>query len=156
VAAIMALPRPSSTGVRYSRADQCHVTLRFLGNASIDAAVRALAQVLAPAVDATIGPKVVRLGRQVVCLPVSGLDVLAEAVVRSTGHVGRPPEQRPFRAHLTIARLGRSSPRVLANLLDVPLAAHFAVSEILLVRSTLDHRGARYDTLASRSLLARM
>ena len=47
--AIAALPRADEPGVRWTRRDQWHVTLRFLGSAEIEAAVAALHTVVWPA-----------------------------------------------------------------------------------------------------------
>jgi 2'-5' RNA ligase len=154
VMAVTALPRPALPGARYARPEQTHVTLRFLGNAPIDAAVGALAAVQAPAPEAVVGPRTMRLGRQVVCLPVSGLDIVARAVAEATAHVGRPLEMRPFRGHLTVARLARPNAATWRELLDVPFEARFPVNEVLLVRSTLARHGARYDLVATHPLVA--
>src|SRR5262245_40965961 len=89
--------RPGSTGaardgggVRWTTRAQWHVTLRFLGQAPLGAATEALAAVVATAASADVGPRLRRLGRGVLCLPVGGLGDLAGAVAAATGHVGRP------------------------------------------------------------------
>ena len=60
------------------------------------------------ACEAAVGPVIETLSRQVVALPVAGLDDLAATVIEATHTLGRPPEDRPFRGHLTLARLARS------------------------------------------------
>lgn len=154
VTAVTAMARPALPGARYARPEQTHVTLRFLGNAPIEEAIGALAAVRAPAATAVVGPRTTRLGRQVVCLPVSGLDTVARAVAEATAHVGRPLEKRPFRGHLTVARLARPNAATLRALLDVPFEARFPVNEVLLVRSTLSRHGDRYDPVATQPLVA--
>jgi RNA 2',3'-cyclic 3'-phosphodiesterase len=138
------LPRPAAPGVRYTRRDQWHVTLRFLGHCRIDDAVAAFRSISAHAADAVAGPAVARLGREVVVVPVAGLDALAAAVIAATHEIGEPPEQRPFTGHVTIARLRqRSAPELLGH----PVHAEFRADEIQLVRSHLHPQGARYETL---------
>jgi 2'-5' RNA ligase len=86
----------------------------------------------------------VRLGATVLCLPVGGLDALAGAVVAATADLGQPPEDRPFRGHLTVARARRGGLRGLPRL---ALAARWPVTELTLVASTLGREGARYEVL---------
>jgi 2'-5' RNA ligase len=154
--AVAALDRPPHAGVRWTTRDQWHVTLRFLGDVPDPAPVAAaldsapLPPATGPAPTATVGPEVTTLGRQVLCLPVAGLDDLAATVIAATAGHGRPPEDRPFRAHLTLARARRASLRPLAG---APLAARFPVAAIRLVRSHLGGRaGPRYEDVHTRPL----
>jgi 2'-5' RNA ligase len=139
------LPRPSDPGVRWTRRDQWHVTLRFLGAADPAAAVAALASLDVAAAEAVLGPLTARLGQSVVVVPVAGLTEVAVAVAAVTAEVGEPPDPRPFAGHLTLARLRQ---RPACGVTGFRLAARFAVRELHLVRSHLDHEGARYETLA--------
>jgi 2'-5' RNA ligase len=139
------LPRPSDPGVRWTRRDQWHVTLRFLGAADPDDAAAALASVHAAVADAVLGPLTARLGRSVVVVPVAGLGEIAAAVVAATADVGQPPDPRPFAGHLTLARLRQ---RPACGVTGSRLSARFPVRELHLVRSHLHHEGARYETLA--------
>ena len=138
------LPRPDEPGVRWVPAHQWHVTLRFAGevdDADEAALVAALDRLDAPAAAARLGPRVSRLGRSVVCLPVSGLDALAEAVRVTTAGVGDPPD-RPFVGHLTLARLrDRAACGVTGTAVDLG----FDVDEVVLVRSTLGPAGAVHE-----------
>ena len=75
---------------------------------------------------------------------------LAAAVERAVVAEGFPPEERPFRAHLTLGRVrDRRFPTVAA--LAVP-AAEFAVEEAVLFRSELSSAGSRYTPLARLQL----
>lgn len=142
--AIAALPRPE-LGVRWTQPEQWHVTLRFLGEVDgPDRVVDALVAADLRAAIATVGPHAAMLGRSVVQLPVEGLDDLAEGVVTATAGIGRPPEKRPFRGHLTLARTkGRIDvPRA-------PAAGAWNVHAIDVVRSHLRRTGARYETVAT-------
>jgi RNA 2',3'-cyclic 3'-phosphodiesterase len=155
LAAVARLPRPDVPGVRWSTRDQWHVTLRFLGEVDDpDAVVAALESAdLAPAA-ATLGPGVAVLGRSVLVIPVAGLDDLAASVVAATSALGRPPEDRAFRGHLTLARArrGASVRGPARRLADDEVAATFPVGEVRLVRSRLGPDGARYDDLFVRRL----
>jgi 2'-5' RNA ligase len=80
-----------------------------------------------------------------VCLPVSGLDQLADAVRVATDGIGDPPE-RPFVGHLTLARLrDRAAYRVTGTAVDLS----FDVDEVVLVRSTLGGGAARHQPVES-------
>jgi 2'-5' RNA ligase len=143
------LPRPDEAGVRWTARPTWHVTLRFLGDAGVAEAAGALAGLAADASVATLGPAVSRLGRDVICLPCTGLDALAGAATAATASVGVPPDPRPFNGHLTLARLRR---RGACRLAGTPFSASFAVDEVHLVRSTLTPHGPRYETLVTRPL----
>jgi RNA 2',3'-cyclic 3'-phosphodiesterase len=147
--AIDALPRPVESGVRWTRREQWHVTLRFLGEASIDDAVDALEGLDAAPGRAVVGPAVSRLGRNVVCLPVHGLDALAAGVVEATAAVGEPPDPRPFTGHITLARLSR---RGTCGLAGEPFSAAFEAEQVRLVRSRLTDAGPEYTVEATRPL----
>lgn len=145
---VAALPRRDEPGVRWTTRDQWHVTLRFLGTCEVDEAVAALGGLRWPdgPVAATCGPAVSRLGRDVVVVPVRGLDDLAAAVAAATGGVGEPPDPRPFTGHLTVARLRH---RAACGVAGTPISASFPVGSVALVRSELDPAGARYETIAT-------
>lgn len=140
-----ALPRPDEPGVRWVPPDQWHVTLRFLGEADPEAAVGALRRVRAEPAVAELGPRVSRLGRSVVCLPVAGLDAVADAVALATADVGEPLD-RPFSGHLTLARLRH---RAACGVTGTALSARFPVDEVALVASTLGPGGATHEVVAT-------
>jgi 2'-5' RNA ligase len=148
--AIGELPRPDAPGVRWVPPEQWHVTLRFLGEASMASLVQAIDEMPAcPPVEAVIGPQVSRLGRSVLCLPVVGLEPVAGAVVAATSHLGEPPDPRPFNGHLTLARLGR---RGSCGLAGHRFVARFTVDTIEVVRSTLAPSGAQHEVMHRRRL----
>ena len=144
--ALAALPREDRPGVRYVAPESWHVTLRFLGRAEPDEALAALAGLELPPAVAHVGPAVGRITKGVLAVPVGGLDELAAAVSAHTAAVGDLPATK-FAGHLTVARLKQGTPT--PPLLGAPVDTEFAVREIALVESHLDHRGARYETLAS-------
>jgi RNA 2',3'-cyclic 3'-phosphodiesterase len=147
------LPRAEQAGVRWTTPDQWHVTLRFLGAADPDevsAALRPLGGRLGP-VEVVMGPRVGRLGRGVLMVPVAGLDAVAAAVVDVTRHLGHPPEPRPFLGHVTLARL-KGAPA--CGLTDRVVRARWTATELALVRSELHPHGARYTTVATVPFLS--
>lgn len=154
VAALEELHRKDQPGVRFVPPENWHVTLRFLG----DAPVEAVADALGAIPQASLEPTVVRLGPAVdlgrdartLFVPASGADDLAAAVVRATRELGTEPVRRRFLGHVTIARMKRRTqhvnmPRALGSLID----ASWRPSEIALVESTLRPDGARYHTVAT-------
>lgn len=141
---VAAVERPVQEGLRWTTRAQWHVTLRFLGR--VDApgpAADALRGVRSAAGEAVLGPATARLGRSgVLHVPVAGLEAVAEEVVRRTAGIGRPPEDRPFVGHLTLARAkGRVDWRALVG---QPAAARWRVDEVVLMESRLHPQGARY------------
>jgi 2'-5' RNA ligase len=159
VAALTALDRPEDPGVRWTRPEAWHVTLRFLGGVAPDDVSPVAAALGAlrwqPAVVAEVGPAARRLGRSVLVLPVAGLDGVAAAVEQALATAGVAPDPRPFRGHLTLARArGRAPlPRDLAG---PSLVARWPVDEVTLVESTLQgSKGSRYEVLERVALAGR-
>ncbi|MBN2624826.1 MAG: hypothetical protein JXA83_15715 [Acidimicrobiales bacterium] len=148
---LAALHRPPRDGVRWTGPPDWHVTLRFLGEVDDPVPVADALDVadLAPC-QAVLGPAVAVLGRGLLVVPVTGVDVLAAAVVGATAHVGAPPDPRPFRGHVTLARARRGR---VGGLAGEAVAARFPVTEVRLVRSNLGQgSGPRYEVLHVRRL----
>jgi 2'-5' RNA ligase len=148
---LSALPRIDQPGVRWTTAEQWHVTLRYFGKVEESAAVAALESVSATPAVATVGPSVQRLGDDVVIAPIEGLDPLADAVRTATADVGEPVDPRPFRGHLTLARPRRGGECTLEG---HPIEAEFRVDELALVRSVLHSAGATYVIVTTKHLTA--
>lgn len=146
---LAALDRPAFDGLRWTRRDQWHVTLRFLGQVPEAAAVSGALGVLSrsPAADATLGPATGRFGRRILHVPVAGLEPVAADVLGATAHLGRPPEDRPFAGHLTLARVAKGARVDLGPLTGVGVAGEWRVEEVCLVESRLSAKGARYEVL---------
>ncbi len=153
------LPRPEVDGLRWTDQDHWHVTLRFLGPVDDVEPVRvALAGVALAAggpVTVVLGPAVDRFGQRILHVPVAGLDGIAAAVVQSTAHLGKRPDDRPFNGHVTLARAARDAKVDLRPLTGTAVAAEWDVEELCLVESHLHPKGARYDVLARYSLANR-
>jgi 2'-5' RNA ligase len=137
-----------------------HVTLRFLGNIS---------EAQVPAIRETLGPVVLRhaaflaglrgIGAfpdprrpSVLWIGVSeggdAFQALAADVGRALDGLGFPEEDRPFHAHLTLARLRRGAPPCdLGAVLEEQAAAdagQTVVREVVLFESSLRPRGPVY------------
>ena len=137
-------------GVRWTTRAQWHVTLRFLGDADVDEVITALDRVTAAPTEAVLASRTQRLGRGVLCVPVSGLDDARGRGRAATAGLGRPPDHRAFRGHITLARVdGRSKP----PLTDLP-GRRWPVATFALVRSHLGGGPARYETVATWPLRA--
>lgn len=146
-------------------ADLMHLTLRFLGEVDeggvdpLQAALDALppfAITLSLDRAGTFGAAA-RTG--VVWLGVAGevraLRGLAGDIERAVRLIGVRGEDRPFTAHLTLARLGRHatvedriSVAQAVQQLDAPPPAPFHTSELALVRSYLEGPAPRYEVLS--------
>jgi 2'-5' RNA ligase len=149
---VAALPRPDVEGLRWTMRDQWHVTLRFLGrvdDAEATAAADALARAPLPRCEATLGPELGRFGRRVLHVPVAGLDELAAAVLGATAGLGAPPEDRPFRGHVTLARARSRRGVDLRPLTRDAIAGAWPVEEVVLMESHMNPKGARYERMAT-------
>jgi len=145
---VAGLGRPAVPGLRWTTRDQWHVTLRFLGPvADVDTVRCALAGLDAAGARAVLGPTVGRFGSRILQVPVAGLDGVAAAVVGATADLGRPPDDRPFNGHLTLARVAKGADVALGRLTGARLEAEWEVDSICLARSRLSPTGARYDVL---------
>jgi 2'-5' RNA ligase len=162
--------RVAHGGLRWSRREQWHLTLRFLGAVpDVDALVDTVRDALAgvPTVGALqLGgagafPNVRRAS--VVWFGVrSGADALggvASAVESASVAAGFVPEPRPFAAHLTVARVPR--PRDVTAVLDAldavdaeAVGAAWAVDDVVLVSSDTRPTGAVYEEIARIRLAA--
>ena len=145
-------PRPARRGVQWTTPARWHITLRFLGGVDDPAAAAEALSCLRTgwrdgAVEARLGTTTAWFpGGRVLHVPVSGVDALAGAVHAATSRWGQHAEPA-FSGHVTLARFrGRgSAPDDLAG---VPMAAHFAVREIVLYESSPESRGAPYEVLS--------
>jgi 2'-5' RNA ligase len=150
---LVELERPAVRGVRWTTADQWHVTLRFLGGVDdvteVDSALAAAPLLTLGRTVAIAGPATDVVGTRIVSVPVAGLERLAAAVQRATAGMGRAESPRPFHGHVTLARLRQPDGRLAWSLAGAPVAAAWPVTDVTLVRSQLHSEGARYETVAT-------
>lgn len=145
VARLLELPRPAEPGVRWAPPENWHVTLRFIGESTVDAVLDRLKRARLPAATAELGPTVARLNARLITLPVAGVDRLAATVSELTADLGQL-EQRPFRGHVTLAR---TRPGARSTSVGIPFGARFEVVEIAVVVSEPGRSGSRYTVVAT-------
>ena len=147
--------RTKDDGLRWSTRDQWHVTLVFLGEVEDDARarlVRELAAVQRPALMLRMEQLGVfeRAGILHAEVEVSSeLLRLYEAVAGAVRRVGLEVEERPYRAHMTLARSrnrdGRKTmERLRRSAEQQRLSARWKATEFLLYESQLSPSGSRY------------
>lgn len=155
--------RKTGAAVSWSRIESIHLTLKFLGNIPeeqvpvIGEALQRITAETAPFRLEPFGcgafPTIQRM--RVVWVGVGGegdpLRALAAKVEAATADLGFKPEDRPFRAHLTVGRVkGRERLRPLQELLVARAgfrAEAFDVTELVLYKSDLRPEGALYTPL---------
>jgi RNA 2',3'-cyclic 3'-phosphodiesterase len=145
-------------GLRMVSLDSLHVTLCFLGSVpveeigSIAAACELLSGHERPVL--TVGdpawlpprrPRVLAVDLDDQQGALGGLQAELSTVLARGGWY--EPEQRPFRAHVTVARVAART-RVAAVELPPPAPITFVGSSVLLMRSRTGRGGARYEPLA--------
>lgn len=145
-------------GARWTRPEGRHLTLKFLGNVADDRVENVGAALSGAveghdAVDAAFDelggfpnlrrPRVLWLG---IGPGAEELASLAGSVEGALQPLNFPGEGRPFRAHFTLARFPK--PSVVGELPAVHIPSQrFAVRAVVLFRSQLHPKGARYTAL---------
>jgi RNA 2',3'-cyclic 3'-phosphodiesterase len=149
----------------WCREDNLHLTLKFLGNvpvADISKVSDAVASATrsAPSFELTFSdcgvfpphgrPSVLWIGTQA-----SDLQALHAAIDKELAEAGFARESRPFRPHLTIARLRH--PQGASRLAELHkslgfAAITFAVSEVVVFRSDLLKDGSKHTAISRHKL----
>jgi RNA 2',3'-cyclic 3'-phosphodiesterase len=147
--------RPALGGIRLTRSEGIHLTLRFLGTTSpaqasaIEPSLRAAARACPPPTARVRGlgtfpgrgsPRVLWLGVE---LPPPAFE-LQRACEQAARGAGFPPAERPFRAHLTLGRWSERAAR--PELPDVDLG-ETRLESLALFRSETRPEGASYTPL---------
>lgn len=170
-AAIVGPVRRGSNDVRWVRLDNLHVTLRFLGptlEEKVDAVggvVRAAAAVTEPfdvrlagagAFPSPDRPRALWLGMDEGAQELAALAARLDAGLVESGW---PPEERPFRPHLTLARSDgvRAGPRLAHRLMAAAegFSAPWRATTLVLFESRTGGGPARYIPLVEAPLAAR-
>ncbi len=162
--------REAMPGVRWTEAEQMHLTLKFLGETSLDDVpqlARTLRELVEPAMPLvahlsglgafprTSAARILWIG----CHEPSGeLATLQQAVEMAIGKLGYPRENRPWQPHITLGRIRDRRPQQdIAELIEQHAdweAGSFAINEVVLYSSLLSNRGAEYKRLATLPLAA--
>lgn len=158
---LMTSLRPRVPGARWVRPENVHLTFRFLGDtlpariAPLQAALASAASACEPSEARIAGlgtfpdrgqpPRVLWVGLRI---PPPILELQA-ACERAAVTVGFPPEERPFRSHLTLARFRG---RVLRPALPPVDLGSFPLKTLALVGSQLRPGGAVYTPIARFAL----
>lgn len=166
LAAMVAEVRPRAVGLAWVRAENLHLTLRFLGEVGpetlgrVREAVEVAATARAPfpvEVEGLGGfpsgrpPRVVWAG---VGLGAEGLVGLHAALEAALAVRGIPGESRAFHPHVTLARArDRRGPARLEGVLGAgPRFGRMRVAALHLMRSELGYGGSRYSVLGTAPL----
>jgi 2'-5' RNA ligase len=155
--------QPVLPDVRWVRSGTLHLTLVFLGEVA-EAEVELLRSLAHSASRRVAAGRMAIKGRG--CFPERGrvrvvwvgvedvrgtLQVLRQALLACVRRLGLPEPDGTFRPHLTLGRSRRGLPRALVRRgLDAGHAldlGEMAVTECVLVRSTLESGGARHDVV---------
>ena len=160
-----------SKAFKWVKPEQIHITLRFFGYILPDDVVSIIERIRIEVISgrAAFNLRCEGLGcfpnsrrPRVIWAGITGdtvaLQALHASVNAATRTFGEPPEDRPFKAHLTLARIQQAE-RSATDLLEQVIARGFSVrsawkvNELILMQSHLSPQGARYEPIA-RWLLA--
>jgi 2'-5' RNA ligase len=148
----MHLPEP-----RWTAPEKAHLTLVFLGEASQDR-LPSIEQELTRLNVTTLHLRIIGLGsfpRSGILFaevdPAPALLRLQEQVVERMTRCGFVAEPRPYRPHITLARLRSPLQLGKTQMARIDPARHsFRVEEVNLYRSHLSAKGSSYEVLASK------
>jgi len=172
VESVRAMPLPDGMrDVRWVRLDGLHLTLRFLGPTPEDrvgqtsAAMEAVAARTSPSTGRLAGtgvfpptgrPRTLWIGL------VDGADALGEMsrdLDAALETAGWPPDARPFRAHLTLARSdGIAAGSLVAGRLEAALGDRtilFSIDRLMLYESVTGGGPARYLPVSESTLVGK-
>lgn len=149
--------RPPLADLKWTAADQLHVTLKFLGEVpdpqvpAVLAALKAIPRPGALALETAglvmfppRGP--IRIVAADIADPSGGLAKLVAGLEEACAALGFVREKRPFHAHVTLAR-ARQPVRRDRVMVTIP-ERQFTVDEFVLMQSTLSPQGSRYAVVA--------
>ena len=169
--AVDRIRRDIPQGIQWANADGMHLTLKFLGNIPSNG-VESLLQCLNPVASeaspfplhlAGLGMFPNRRKPRVLWAGVDGdLDALSRLQLATEDAItalGYPPEQRPFRPHVTLGRPRRSVSDgqlsrigAIVSAVAPPSPVRWQVESVDVMQSELHPSGARYTVLGSAPL----
>ncbi len=158
-----------SKAIRWTKPEQIHITLRFLGailQREADEIGVLLRKVCAGRETFVLGcaglgcfpsvrrPRVLWAG---LTGAMESISKLQAEINQATARIGEAPEDRPFTPHLTLARiqnLERTSTERFAKAIErgFRIEVEWNVASVALMQSHLSPQGARYETLAEINL----
>jgi len=166
--------RVSSDSIRWIDTSQIHLTLRFLGYVAhplvdgLKKAIGAAADGISPFLIHYDGlgcfprvkdPRIIWAGLK---CDDNRLGELYRRLNGATARIGEPPEDRPFKPHLTLARVKNLNRKLIPRLEQALGSISFSapidwrVKEVLLMQSHLSSQGARYEALHVAPLSQRL
>jgi RNA 2',3'-cyclic 3'-phosphodiesterase len=154
--------RDSFEGVRWVKREQFHLTLRFIGEATLDSIKFALATVSASAFEMQLRgigkfpetdrrpPRILWVG----IAPNPPLLILAASIDAALEAVGITSSEQPFSPHITLARIKSSHVGIAAFFTkhQTYQSKYFPVQSFVLYSSVLDPQGSIYQHEAVFSL----
>jgi 2'-5' RNA ligase len=156
---LVALREDDLDGARWTKPEQLHCTLRFLGDTPEDQVPEikaALARIDVPLLrldlDGLTAFPSRRRPRVLVAriTPTEEMMNLQRHIEAAVQELGFEPENRPFRPHVTVARLKRADARAVHHWLRVhTVEAAFEADAFHLYASVLEPSGAIHERLAS-------
>jgi 2'-5' RNA ligase len=163
----LALIRAPLNGAKWVEAEDMHITLRFAGNLdgrTADEFVSLLAGIRATPIELTVSGVGSFGGREsrILWAGVSAgaeLDALYRAHERAARGIGLEPNTRPFRPHVTLARLRGTPHRAVARFLQENGALKtepFLATRFVLLSSRPGSGGAPYAVEAAFPLLGNL
>jgi 2'-5' RNA ligase len=163
--AVVASARRDGDGLRWTRTEQRHLTLQFLGRVddpdalldSVSASVRRIAPFALDLGAAGTFPSARRASVLWVGVAHGGdeLGALAAAVTEATAPLGFVADDRPYHPHLTLARSAQARDlRPLLDQLDAAPSAAWTVDEVVLFESDTRPDGAVHHEHARLALAA--
>lgn len=139
----------SEQGISWSCPNRWHITIQFFEDADMGHLERLFFQIEAQEAVASLGPRVSRLGQQILMVPADGLSGVADQVRTATAPQGSN-DHFPFVGHITLGRMKETGGAALEG---APIEGVFRVNQLLLVESRIDSGGHTHTVVGSQPLL---
>lgn len=157
--------RSARDDLSWTRAENWHVTLAFLGEVALgpDPVVAAIEDEVVPVAPIDLQlDHAGHFGRRILWMgvaddPPGAITALGERLQEALAEHDLPVDRKPVRPHLTLARVrGRGRGAVTSHLVDEvpPTSGAWTASAVEVVASHLGAGGARYEVVASVPLSA--